>query len=113
RTSAMIGGCVAAYLAITLFFVKHVTVPAAYADVEGKALPWSIDVTYQYGFIRCAAGFVLGMLTYRLFIADRLRRWVARPKVFVALAAAVVWSLHGGAPDILTVSFFFPLLLSA
>jgi peptidoglycan/LPS O-acetylase OafA/YrhL len=105
--------CFATYFAIMFCLVPRVTVPPAVGyDPVGPAR-YTIDVTYQYGFVRCAAGFVLGMLSHRGFAAGRWRGWIAGGPALLALAAGAAMSMHWAFPDPVTVAFFPLFVLSA
>jgi peptidoglycan/LPS O-acetylase OafA/YrhL len=104
--------CLGGYLLIMLVLVQRVTVPDAVAGEKPDPASMTIDVSHQFGFLRCAAGFVLGMLTYRVYAAGRLR-WLGGGIPLLGLAAGAAWCMHRGLPDPIAVAFFFPIVLSA
>ncbi len=72
--------CLAGYLLITFYIVPIVTVPASIFFTQVNPLDYGINVSYQYGFLRCVFGFVLGMIMYQAyneaFVKKNLRKWL-------------------------------------
>jgi peptidoglycan/LPS O-acetylase OafA/YrhL len=113
RVSLIAATCFATYFAIMFYLVPRVTVPPAMAyDPVGQARH-TIGVSYQYGFARCAAGFVLGTLAHGAYRAGRWQRWLAGGPALLVLATGAAISMHYGLPDPVTVAFFPLLVLSA
>lgn len=98
---------VAGYLAV--FYLLYPLSKAA--SPFPSSLDNSLDVTYDYGFIRCFFGFVLGMWLYELY----RRRWletILRSDLLFPVTVLVVWLLmHYAMPDYLVVFCFAALLL--
>jgi peptidoglycan/LPS O-acetylase OafA/YrhL len=73
----------------------------------------TLDLTADWGYFRCLAGFGLGMLAYRLYAqgwgAGPLRRGAA----FAAIALGVLAGMHYGAPELGIVALFPGLILAA
>jgi peptidoglycan/LPS O-acetylase OafA/YrhL len=73
----------------------------------------TLDMTADWGYFRCLAGFGLGMIAYRGYAggwgADLLRRGGA----FAALALEVLLGMHYGAPELALVALFPGLILAA
>ena len=103
--------CVGTYLGIMLVLVPRVTVPPEFAGSDVDPSQMTIDVTYQFGFVRCLAGFILGMLVHRAYQGGWGRRLFGGPTALL-LTAAIVVCMHRGYPDLLTVAFFPPLVLA-
>ena len=56
--------CFAGYLCVTFFIVPLVTVPKEIPFTKLDPSQLSINVSYQYGYLRCLCGFILGMVVY-------------------------------------------------
>lgn len=75
--------------------------------------PATLNTINDFAFLRCAAGFGLGMLTYRWFTLGFLRRWLQRDLAFWAAFGAVILSLHFDVNELLTVALFPFLIMAA
>ena len=104
--------CFAGYLCITFWLVPLVTIPAEIPFVKVNPAALSINVSYQFGFVRCLCGFVLGMMMYQGYKIDWAKKIVGNGYVLVALAAGSFFCMHLGLADIFAVSFF-PFILLA
>lgn len=67
----------------------------------------SLDVTFDYGLIRCALEFGLGVITYQIYKDARGGR-LGHGALCVVLALALLFSMHWEAPDLV-----FPVLSAA
>lgn len=105
--------CWAGYFAIMYWILPLVTVPDILASAKPDPNKMAINVSYQYGFLRCMFGFVWGMLAYRAYTAQQGRGWLGNGTVLLLLTAGMVLSLHLGLPDAITVAFFPFILLAA
>ena len=74
--------------------------------------PATLNTINDFAFLRCAAGFGLGMLTYRWFQLGFLRRLLQRDLAFWFVVLAVVLSLHFDVNELLIVALF-PFLILA
>lgn len=70
-----------------------------------------LDVTYDYGVVRCLCEFVVGALAYRFYRSRRGAGWLDRDVVLAVVAAAIVVVMHFGIADVLVVPLFGVLLL--
>lgn len=57
--------CFIGYLSITFLLIPLVTFPPEIPFVKIDPAKVSINVAYQFGFLRCLCGFVLGMAMYQ------------------------------------------------
>jgi peptidoglycan/LPS O-acetylase OafA/YrhL len=109
----VVAACFMGYLAITYWIVPIVTEPASIPFVRIKPESLSINVSYQYGFLRCLFGFVLGMMVYQVYTEGVGRRLFGNGYALLAATLGLCLCLHFAVPDVFTVSFFPLILLSA
>ncbi|WP_273215134.1 acyltransferase family protein [Runella zeae] len=109
----MIAGCVGGYLLITFVIVPIVTVPESIAFTKVNPADLTINVSYQYGFLRCLFGFVLGMMVYQYYSENKGKRLFGNGYTFLVLTLGLGLCLHFAVPDVFTVLFFPLMLLSA
>ena len=105
--------CFAGYLCISFFIISLVTVPKEIPFVKINPADISINVAYQFGFLRCLCGFVLGMMMYQGFTNNWGKKILANGYTMGITALALFTSMHFGLPDVISVSFLPFLLLSA
>ena len=105
--------CFAGYLAITFLIVPIVTVPASIPFTKVKFEFMSINVAYQFGFLRCLLGFILGMMMYQGYIEGFARKFFGNGFTLIAFTIGLCLCLHFAVPDVFSVSFFPLILLSA
>ena len=74
--------------------------------------PASINTINDFAFVRCAAGFVLGMLSCRWYQVGVASAWLRRDGVFVGIVGALLLSLHFDGNELITVALF-PFLILA
>lgn len=113
--AAVIAGCIGGYLLIMFWIKQFVTVaePLQFLIAPGQKLPVDINVCYQFGFLRCLFGFVLGMTTYLAYRDGYAKKIFANGTTFSILALGMFFCLHIAAWDVITVSFFPLMILSA
>jgi peptidoglycan/LPS O-acetylase OafA/YrhL len=73
----------------------------------------TLDLTYNWGFLRCIAGFSLGMLILHLakdFRSEDWRSWIARGEVAAAALIVVVLAAVSGAWIALSIPLFLVLI---
>ena len=104
--------CFGGYLFISYFIVPIVTVPPSIPFVAVNPADISINVSYQYGFLRCLFGFILGMMMYQGYRDGWGKKVLANGSAIALLAIAVFGTLQLNTADIITVSFFPLLILS-
>jgi len=105
--------CFAGYVGIMLFIIPIVTVPASIPFVKINPADLTINVAYQYGFLRCLFGFVIGMALYMAYQQSWGKQWLGNGYAMLALVGCELFSLHVAAPDVVTVAFLPLILLSA
>ncbi|MCP1382526.1 acyltransferase family protein [Runella salmonicolor] len=105
--------CFVGYLAITFLIVPIVTVPASIPFVAVNPADLSINVSYQYGFLRCLFGFVLGMMVYQFYTEGAAKRLMANGYTLISLTLGLGVCMHFAVPDVFSVAFFPLILLSA
>lgn len=71
----------------------------------------SINVTYDYGFLRCFLGFFLGMLIYKLYQVKWLYSYLNKSILLLIFSIALVIILSFKLPEIIPVIFFAAILL--
>lgn len=105
--------CFVGYLVIMFWIVPIVTEPAAIPYVRIDPAWHTINVSYQYGFLRCLFGFVLGMMMYAGYQENWGKRWLGNGYTFLLLTLGLGICMHFAIPDVFTVSFFPLMILSA
>lgn len=111
--TVMFVGCFAAYICLAYFFSPMVTLPALLSFLENEPASHSIDVTYQFGFLRCMTGFIAGMLSYQIYKDNQAKKLFSSTWVVVILGLGLFGCMHFGVADYLTVWFFPLIILSA
>jgi peptidoglycan/LPS O-acetylase OafA/YrhL len=109
----LILACFAGYLMITFWIVPIVTEPASMPFVRVDPALMSINVAYQYGFLRCLFGFVLGMVMYLGYQQNWGKSWLGNGYTFLGLTLGLALCLHFAVPDVFSVAFFPLMILSA
>ena len=109
----MVVACYLGYVAITFWLVPIVTIPESMPYVRVNPADMSINVAYQYGFLRCMLGFIIGMMVYAGYREDWGRNWLGSGTIFLLLALGLGACLHYAVPDVFTLVFIPFLLLSA
>jgi peptidoglycan/LPS O-acetylase OafA/YrhL len=104
--------CFGGYLAISYFIVPIVTVPPSIPFVAVNPADISLNISYQYGFLRCLSGFILGMMMYQGYREGWGKKMLGNGFAMFLIALGVFGTLQLNTADIITVSFF-PLLLLA
>ena len=105
-------GKVLILLLITGYYValKYWIGPIAFSGQPGKP---TINLVSDFGFLRCMAGFMLGMLLYE-FYATRFGYTILKNSwAFVVFFAGVLTAMHAGIPDLLIIAFFPFIIITA
>ena len=110
---AVVIGCFLGYAGITRFILPLVTYPASLPFIHYNPTDNSINVGYQFGFLRCLFGFVLGMMMHLGYAENWGKTWLANGYTLLALALGLGVCMHLAIPDVFTICFLPPLLLSA
>lgn len=106
--------CVVGYLLIGYILVSLVTFPDTLSFLRSnEPLPFSLNVSYQYGFFRCLFGFVIGMTVYFGYKENWAKQLFSSGYTFLFLLSGLMLCLHFGVLDVFTVLFFPFILLSA
>lgn len=98
----------AGYLFISYYLHPLSTVNSPYPDLTKVN---SIDVTYDYGFIRCFFGFLFGMLIYDLYKIKWLFATLKSSLLWTGMVALVFITLSINIPDTITVLLFAAIVL--
>ena len=104
--------CFIGYLAITFLIIPIVTVPKEIPFVKANPSQLTINVAYQYGYIRCLCGFILGMMVYQAYSAKWLSKFLANGYILLFLTLLSFISMHFNLPDFVTIISFPFILLS-
>lgn len=72
----------------------------------------TLDITYDYGYIRCASEFLIGLGIYRLYMNGRVPAFMASDGMIVVCGVLILAVLHFGGADILVVPLFAFLVLA-
>ena len=91
---------VLSYLAI-MFWIPRVNIFEPNAPVRQN-----LDVTFDYGFLRGLAGFISGMLLYRVYEEGLLRKIFQHDMAVIISVLLAILSMHFGLNDGFTIIFF-------
>lgn len=106
--------CFIGYLVITFLIIPIVTVSKELPFIKIDITQLSINVGYQYGYIRCLCGFIIGMIMYQAFNAKWLSKILSNGYILLVLTLLSFISMHFNLPDFITIiSFPFILLCGA
>lgn len=105
--------CFAGYLAITFWIVPLVTNPPEIPFVHLDPAKLTINVAYQYGFLRCMFGFVLGMMLHKGYEQNWGKSFLANGYALTIAVVGLFICFHFAVPDVFSVSFLPFILLSA
>lgn len=106
----VVAACLAGYVFIMLVIQNYVTVPESLSFIKPQP---TINVAYQYGFLRCLFGFVIGMMVYLGYKEEWAKQFLASGTMLMLATAGLAICLHFAVPDVLSVSFYPFILLSA
>ena len=95
-----------AYLGIMFWF------PRVNFFDPGTPVRHNLDVTFDYGYLRGMAGFISGILLYKLYESGWLRQVFRKDITAVLVMLAAILSMHFGANDVFTVIFFAAIVFS-
>ena len=104
--------CLLGYVAIMLWIVPVVPLPAEFSFLRAHASDHTINVAYQFGFLRCLFGFCLGMITYQLYNIKWSSSFLGNGYVMVSATLLLFTSMHFAFPDAISVCFFPIIILS-
>jgi peptidoglycan/LPS O-acetylase OafA/YrhL len=105
-------GRVLILLMITGYYIalKYWIGPIAFSIQPGKP---TINLVSDFGFLRCMAGFMLGMLLYEFYAARFGYDLLKKSWAFVLFFAGALIAMHAGIPDLLIIAFFPLILITA
>lgn len=107
---ATIVACFGGYLMIMLVLQNFVTRPAALSFITSRP---TLDISYQYGFLRCLFGFIIGMVIYLGYKEGFAKQFFSNGTVLILSAIGFFVCLHFALPDVISVSFYPFIILSA
>lgn len=103
--------CIGGYLMIGYLLVPLVTVPDSLSFFRSNGIPpFSLNVSYQFGFFRCMFGFVIGMMVYLAWKDNWAKNLFSSGYTVLVLIAGLFACMHFAVLDVFTV-LFFPLIL--
>lgn len=92
--------------------LKYYLVPT-FGRQMGNQMGTTINTITDFAFIRCIAGFMLGMLVYEYFRSDWNKSFFGSTETFLVLGFGLFASLYLGVNELLIVAFFPLIILSA
>ena len=104
--------CVLGYAIITVWLIPLVTFPPEIPFVKPIVADLTINVGYQYGFFRCLFGFVIGMMIYKSYQSNFLKKYLSNGYSLLLLVFGFLLCLHFAIPDIFSVLFLPFIILS-
>jgi peptidoglycan/LPS O-acetylase OafA/YrhL len=72
----------------------------------------NLDITFNYGFLRCLFEFNIGLVLYQLFLREKMNAWLASDGIVIALIVAIVTIFHLRLHDLLIIPCFSLLILA-
>jgi peptidoglycan/LPS O-acetylase OafA/YrhL len=105
--------CYGLYVAIMLYIAPSVAMHPSAPMPQITSADMTINIAFKYGFVRCFAGFLIGMVVYKAYRENWGQKWLANGYAMLALTVALFVAMHLLAPDALTVATFPWLILGA
>ncbi|HEX4852006.1 MAG TPA: acyltransferase, partial [Puia sp.] len=105
--------CIGGYLLIMFYLQQFVKLPERLSFIKSPTPPTTIDVGYQFGFVRCVCGFVMGMVAYLLYKDGIGRNFFGKGWTIVILALVMLLCFHFGIWDAISVCLFPCIILCA
>jgi len=75
-------------------------------------VPHNLNTTFDYGYLRGIAGFVIGMLIYQLYHREDVRAFFGSDRATLVITLLVIAALHFAVNDALVVFLFAALVLN-
>ena len=91
-------------------FIKYFLGPVGLPFPGGSP---SLNIIADFGVFRCLAGFLLGMLLFRLYEESIALKFFKKSWVFVGFFLAVIVAMQFGVEDILVIALFPFVILAA
>lgn len=104
------GVAIIALLSVTAYLLILFVLPRTGA-LPGAGWKNTLDVTYDYGFVRSIGGFMLGMLLYMAYAKEAVRKLFSSDILAVIFVLLLLTAMHKGLPDILFIPGFAILIL--
>lgn len=101
-------GVMAGYLFI-IYYLHPLSV-AATGEFD-PATKNALDVTYDYGFVRCFFGFLFGMLLYELYRVGWGKRHLNKNTIWLLTMAGIAMAMAASMPDFIPVIIFAAIIL--
>ncbi len=73
----------------------------------------NLDITYDYGFIRCIAEFFIGTVLYQIYLNTIGKKWLCSNLVFLGLIILLLFIFHYQLNDLLTLPIFCCIILAS
>ncbi len=108
--------CILGYLAIMFYLIPLVKISPAlmaiFGSEGGPGVGDSLNVSFQFGYVRCLCGFILGMMMYQGFKTEWGKGLLGNGYAIIILTLCSFICMHFALPDVFTVAFFPFILLS-
>jgi peptidoglycan/LPS O-acetylase OafA/YrhL len=72
----------------------------------------NLDITFNYGFLRCLFEFNIGIALYQIFFREKMKIWLSRDWIVVALLFAITLIFHECWNDLWVIPCFSILILA-
>jgi len=97
------------------FFIIYYLYPlsAAASGAPSSSIKDTLDVTYNYGFVRCFFGFLFGMLLYELYRVGWGRKYLNKNITWLLTMAIVVIVMTFSMPDFIPIIAFSAIILAS
>lgn len=71
-----------------------------------------LDITFDYGWLRCLSEFTLGVITYKIFITSKTKNWLSSDIAFGLCFIMIILLFQFNLNDLFVIPLFIILLLS-
>lgn len=101
-------------MAMMLFVIVSIYIILAFhlSRAHGSDGPHNLDFSYDYGYLRGLAGFLLGVVIYQSYARNFVKGWLKKDAVFMVLVLCLISVMHWGWNDLWTIPLFALLILS-
>lgn len=72
----------------------------------------NLDITFNYGFLRCLFEFNIGLAIYQLFMRNKMRAWLEKDWATTALLLSIIVIFHFRCNDLFIIPCFSLLILA-
>jgi peptidoglycan/LPS O-acetylase OafA/YrhL len=94
-------------IALLAVFIKYYLSPISFPG------PPTLNVVADFGFLRCMAGFLLGMLTFKIYDESIAANFFQKDAVFLIIFSIIIYEMAIGGIDLFIFSLFPFLILAA